>query len=227
VKGLNEAIAKLTEQVSLIVETLRVGFAERFPNEIHPIISSLADRGWFISGEVGFSSLLELKDDLGPENIALVDKQMSVWISESIHSIEESVLISFPQRIHIISAAIRAHTNKQFELSVPTLLIQAEGICLDLLGVKLFSTNYGVPVTKKVLDQLGINALTRSMLVPLLEGSGITAREADRHKYLECLNRHEILHGIDTEYANEMNSLKALSLIWYLCTILSEAVPKV
>lgn len=227
VKGVNEAIANLTEQVPRIVEALRVGFAERFPKEIHPIISSLADRGWFISGEVGFSTLLELKDVLGPENAAFVDKQMSTWISESIPSIEESVLKRFPERIRIISSAIRAHTNKQFELSVPIFLIQAEGICLELLRVKLFSTNYGVPVTKKALDRLDIGDLTRSMLVPLLEGSGITAREVDRHKYPECLNRHEILHGIDTEYANEMNSLKALSLIWYLCTILTKAVPKV
>jgi len=225
-KSFHEALANFTEQRARIVETIRNEFAERFPKEIQPIISALADRGWFISGEAGFSSLLELKDFLDQEHAEIIDLKMADWISESIPSIERSLAEDFPERLPFLSAAIRAHSDKEYELSVPIFLIQAEGICLDLLKVKLFSSSSGVPITKKAINKLEINPFTKSMLFPLLEGSGITASEHERHKYPTCLNRHEILHGIDVKYANRMNSLKALSLIWFLCTILSDVISK-
>ena len=45
--------------------------------------------------------------------------------------------------MEILSAAFKAHTAKEYELSIPVLLIQAEGICQDILSVKLFQEERG------------------------------------------------------------------------------------
>jgi hypothetical protein len=42
--------------------------------------------------------------------------------------------------------------------------------------------------------------------------------------YPEVLNRHEILHGVDVAYPSKRNSLKAISLLAYLVTMVAEEV---
>ena len=36
------------------------------------------------------------------------------------------------------------------------------------------------------------------------------------------LNRHEVLHGESVDYGTEINSLKAISLLYYIASVLGE-----
>ena len=47
-------------------------------------------------------------------------------------------------------------------------------------------------------------------------------REQDIHKFNCHLNRHEILHGINTNYGIEINSLKVISLLKYISDLLTD-----
>jgi hypothetical protein len=52
----------------------------------------------------------------------------------------------------------------------------------------------------------------------------ISANQQERKIYPEVLNRHEILHGVDVAYPSKRNSLKAISLLAYLVTMVAEEV---
>ena len=80
--------------------------------------------------------------------------------------------------MEILSAAFKAHTAKEYELSIPVLLIQAEGICQDILSVKLFQEERG-PSYQVCIRTFLNNPLTQALLS--LDGwCGITANEKER-----------------------------------------------
>jgi hypothetical protein len=98
-----------------------------------------------------------------------------------------------------------------------------------MLGVKLYSKRNGVPVTKDALDDkircLAVDKIVDVFFEPLRSGSAFSfsenemkKRRASDRNYM-VLNRHEILHGSDVAYGNEVNSLKAISQLEYLACV--------
>lgn len=126
-----------------------------------------------------------------------------------------------PLRHQILDAAFAAHESAKYELSIPVFLAQVEGMCLEVLGTKLFSTKSGVPVTRESTEALSRMELSEVLLLPLRELHGLTASKASRGNWPDAPNRHEILHGISTDYATPINSYKAISLLEYFCTFVA------
>jgi hypothetical protein len=194
---------------------------KRLPDELRPMVRDLARRGWFISGSMDMSHLRTfqaLAEDSKPEDI---DYLMSQWVREQTPDILNRCIARFPARAHILRAAALAHHEGKYELSVPILLIQVEGMCVEVLGRKLFSTKAGVPQTKSATEALVDDALSEVIFLPLREANGLTASEATRGNWPDSPNRHEILHGQSVDYATELNSLKALSLLDYFATFIA------
>ena len=219
------AFDEVGEKLTEIVNAVKIAL-DRLPPELQQLIPLLADRGWFVSDEIPVSILPTLKKQFELENFEKVDECMASCIREAAPAILASAKKEFPHRMEILSAAFKAHTAKEYELSIPVLLIQAEGICQDILSVKLFSKKKGVPVTKSALEPFLNNPLTQALLSPLMAGCGITANEKERQKYPDTLNRHEILHGIDVGYGSETNALRAISLLGYMVTTVADAASK-
>ena len=44
----------------------------------------------------------------------------------------------------------------------------------------------------------------------------------ERESLMNVLNRHEVLHGESVDYGTEINSLKAMSLLYYIASVLGE-----
>jgi hypothetical protein len=225
VEQIKAVFEDLGEQLYKILQAVKVAL-DRLPPELQQLIPLLADRGWFVSDEIPVSILPYLKKQFELKNLGRVDECMANCIREVAPSILSSAIKDFPRRTEILSAAFKAYDAKEYALSIPILLIQAEGICQDILSVKLFSKKKGVPVTKSALEPLPNDPLTEAMLSPLMTGCGITANENERQEYPNAFNRHEILHGIDVEYASEINALKAISLLGYMVTAVAEAASK-
>lgn len=150
---------------------------------------------------------------------------MESWITSSIPEIEARAVARFPNRAPIITATMVAHQRQQFELSVPVLLIQVEGMCVQEFGMKFFSTTKGVPKTKEFAESMIDGPMTEVFLLPLCQPSGLTASADYRLYYPHAINRHEILHGTNTDYPSLTNSLKAISLMDYFVSLVVKEKP--
>jgi hypothetical protein len=199
---------------------------QRLPDELRPVVRTLAERGWFISGEMGMSELRHLQRVVETTDAAQLDVEMAGWIEEQLVRIENTAAQRFPAREQILAAAFAAHRAKTYELSVPVLLIQVEGMCIEILGRKLFATKDGVPRTKDATEMLIDGAFSEVILLPLREAHGLTASEGNRSNWPEAPNRHEILHGISTDYATKLTSQKAVSLLEYFVTFVASEKAK-
>lgn len=222
------ASAQVQQKIQQFPEWL-VNFDERvaeIQKEIKSITEKLARRGWYPSNEMDLPFAYAIETAFNGENVGRVDEMMSQFVSKRLGKLNGLFAEKFPDRASILSSAIEAHRLDQYTLSVPIFLIQAEGICLDIFGVKLYSKSKkknGYPLVAEKIEQLDLDKFTAAFLHPLTEPLGISASEDYRSDYPDCLNRHLILHGIDVGYNSQTNSLKALSLLEYVATILCDA----
>lgn len=193
------------------------------PGEIRPVIHSLANLGWFPSGKMGLSEIHAFRALCDSGDKSAVGTAMIEWINGELEHIQMSASSRFPNRSHILTSAFRAHDAGQYVLSVPVLMAQVEGMCLEVVGTKLFSTKNKLPKTREKTDRFSQNALSEALLLPLRELNGFTASETQRDQWLDTPNRHEVLHGISTDYGTRENSFKTISLLEYFITFV---VPK-
>ena len=131
---------------------------------------------------------------------------------------ETQLTTAYPKRAAIFKEAFEAHRKEMYAASTTLLFTQADGICADTFGSKLlFSTEQGKgdvkqPKTRKVIESYHPDAIHMMLLESLLSGSGMSAGEKDQTMFPDSLNRHTIMHGIDTDYPSRMNSAKVISL---------------
>jgi hypothetical protein len=116
----------------------------------------------------------------------------------------------FTERWRLAEKALDHHRNGAYDASVPMALMQADGICQDLLGSKQ-EMHFFNPKPKKphFVDALTIAGMPDGLeyLRPLfsesMRKSGATGK----------LTRHGILHGRELGYDTRINSTKALVLL--------------
>ncbi|WP_263772037.1 hypothetical protein [Propionivibrio soli] len=223
-RSIGESVARVMQAFSANVLPSVVALAEgirKLPDELRPMVRSLAERGWFISGEMGMSELRHFQHLSGSSTPEEVDAMLAQWIENEIDRIYATAVQHFPKRQAILAAAFNAHRTGIYELSIPALLIQVEGMCIETLGRKLFATKGGIPRTKEVTDALIDGAFSEVIFLPLREANGFTASNDTRRNWPNSPNRHEILHGISTDYPSKLNSQKAISLLEYFVTFVA------
>jgi hypothetical protein len=146
---------------------------------------------------------------------------MSEYFTNNLNRIEDYLINVFPKRTEILSAAFKAHNQEQYYFSVPIFLIQADGICAELINNKCFfrkdrNDNKKTLIAKNIEHAYEINSFERAMLIVLESITVINASEGMRPKDRSILNRHQILHGESFDYGTKINSLKAISFINYV-----------
>lgn len=129
----------------------------------------------------------------------------------------------FSSRMHIFSAALRAHCERTYTLSVPTLLPQIEGILNEYVRVNKLEAKLGK--IEKVynavvgdIDEYPLSswAIANTLLFQL---QTITFTFTDFEiEFKKSSNnrkatRHTVLHGIATNYDKPIHSLKAFVLL--------------
>lgn len=201
------------------------------PRDLEKESISLMNRGWFIWFLDGYmNDFTEKMKYLINKNENNQDQYMNQYVSTNIDNFKLSLIDSYPNRERQIEDAFKAHELGIYYSSIPTFLAISEGIGRDLYpGIGLFakqrtnSPKAGLPKTDDLFDSIsGLEVFEESILKPLRVASEVarTINNPTTHQKT-LLNRHLIMHGNSDQYGSELNSLKAISLAYFVHKSLS------
>ncbi len=180
----------------------------------------LGENGWYIDFDMSASatSVFATKEFTEKD----LDVSLSEYFTSKLGEIEESIVAKHPRRHSIISAAFKAHRNGDYELSIPVLLTQIDGIGFETLGHSFFKRKDGIPKTTKFVEERIGESLYKGLLYPLAEDLEISRSWDDTEVDFDLLNRHMILHGRNVVYGTRLNSLKVISFMNYVVQALEK-----
>lgn len=218
---------EVRERIRLFFENLK-----QLPEDTKRFLRDLAYRGWFLTDEMTLNELavfFNLNTSQNSVDEGQIDEQMAAIVERYIHNIKNKLYERFPTRKPVLEAAFGAHEQGQYNLSIPVFLAQTDGIGAELLnGVSPFSRKTvagGVFATTAEINTLSAQVDTL-LIEPLGLRMGITANSTstERLQHSHLYNRHEVLHGISVDYGNKRNSLKAISLLGHIATVVYDVV---
>jgi hypothetical protein len=138
----------------------------------------------------------------------------------------------FANRMHIIADALEAHINGKYTLSIPALLPLVEGILTDIVGRRATRADgnisgwAGTAIETMYLDSF--RESSKDALIAFITGASVyggvdpayftpsafptwLANHGLNGK--QILQRHAILHGVQTDYDSKENSLRAFLIL--------------
>lgn len=172
------------------------------------------------------------------QDIERLEQLLAQEYRTSIEEHASQILNEYPHREFAIKPAVEAHLRKEYALSVPIFFAQADGICAETVGKHIFTGKPGgdghiSSLAKQEVDRLNLeneeggdnllNLLEIALWSPLTEPQPIAYNEIRREETnYSGLNRHRVLHGECLDYATEINSLKAFSLLSHASSLLAK-----
>jgi CYTH domain-containing protein len=187
----------------------------------------LAEKGWYIpSLEYSIALHFDLANELVNGSEGIVDDKLCKIIEKDFSQLAKNIYTLYPHRSRILKAACNAHKRKEYSLSIPIFLAQADGICKERIGHDLFKKNRYKPETAKYVDKFSHDSFMAALLAPFGVVLPISYSENQRENKKISLNRHQILHGEVYDYDTEINSYKSFSLLSYICSVLEMAEGK-
>lgn len=192
------------------------------PERTRKSLMVLAKHGWFFDPEMPIVGIREIENILENGDTESANSELMEYFSERLSEIEEDIKKKFPTRANILECAFNAHRRKEYALSIPVFLIQADGICYDLINKQLYSKKGKAPVIAEYAETITTDVFRSALLYPLTQPLPISAYAKERAEDFSDLNRHQVIHGESTDYDTEINSLKAISLLNYVSYVLSQ-----
>lgn len=186
----------------------------------------LANYGWYLN----FDSELNLPNELGQlirENkIETVDIFLIEYYKDNMDRMFNDLSAQFPERKEIFFQILTSHKQKQYFLAIPCILAQIDGICFDSTTRKFFikeKKNKEFEFLPEIAEEFAniTSSVAEAFSRPIFYQTPISSHESKLDKFPVQLNRNLIMHGIDKEYGNEKNSLKCMSLLFYLSDMLT------
>ena len=186
-------------------------------------LKAMAARDWFMDDEMPLDLItsFESRVENAPQ---AVEDELSEYYRERVDRIEEAICEAHPHRRPFLQAAFRAHRRGEYELSVPVLFAQADGIWEDECGRSLFSNRGPKSAAADYQDQRELGLLDELLLSPLSIRAPLWLSKGEREQSFDGLNRNQVMHGESVDYNTEINSLKALSFLSYINTLLQPSV---
>jgi len=183
---------------------------------VRKAVTILATNGWFVSDKIDRFDVFDLAEE---GRLTDASRTLVKYFRSHLRSIQHLLSEAFPEREQIFHQAFRAHRKKLYFLSVPIFLIQADGICFDVLGANYFRKRKRRPATADLVKDISGTPYLGAFLEPLR----IILPVSKDTRYLDSkgrdFNRHSILHGLTASYGTEINSFKSLSLVHFLSTV--------
>lgn len=182
------------------------------------IITYYMRKGWFWDFEIPVDSrTLEIFYN----EPAIFENFMKDYFNNKVEDIDQIVKDRFPERHKIISKALFCHKNMDYELSIPIIIGQVDGIFRDITGKDMFSSrdNRAEKVFEKFKKRNTNNKMLSAALTPLKEYRMLTLSFNKVKDYPHIVSRNSILHGYDINYASETNGLKTISLLNYVVRV--------
>ena len=208
-----------------VFEELQRTFRE-LPPRTQEALLLLGNHGWYMDLEMSIPELWQLKGALEKGNVLEAEHALREYFENRLEKIEISISKRFPRRARLVRAAFNAHRKREYELSIPVLLAQTDGICKEVVNQYLFIKQNKKPSTAIYVEQIATDSYKAALLSPLARTLPISASQHERSSGTNVLNRHTVLHGDSLDYGTEINSLKAISLISYVAHVLKDSDEK-
>ena len=189
---------------------------EKLPSRMKDALLLLGKHGWFIDFDMPTTGIWQLEKALRAGNAIKAEEALAAYYRKKSPEILKKLKKRFPRRAMVMDAAFTAHARGEYLLSVPVLLAQADGICQELIVCQLYAKR-GRPIAAKFVKTIAADTLRAALLYPVTQPLPLTA-PPNKRKAGE-LNRHQVLHGESVDYGNEVNSLKAISLLNYIMDV--------
>ena len=181
----------------------------------------LGERGWYIDLEMPIASIHVLSRMIVDGEVEAAENELIEYFTLRLAGIESQLRQTHPRRARLLELAFAAHHRSEFETSVPLFLIQADGLCVDLVGSQLYKRSDGVPVLATLLGRLPQGSMLADFMHPLGHPLPISHSTRSGDPPADSLNRHVILHGAAVNYGILKNSLRAVSLLNYVAAVLA------
>jgi hypothetical protein len=214
---------KIAEQFASAIKSSHDAFLQT-SQQLRAPIGFLADHGWYLSLDLPINFSVTIANLYTEGRDKEVDDQMNDFYKKAEREIEKRILSMYPLRSHILKAAFSAHRRREYELSIPAMLTQVDGICSELIGTLFFKGHNKRPASAAFADQFLENVLLSSLLEPLRRTGQISADTREAPPSPGEFNRHGILHGQIVDYGNRTNSFKVISLLSFLTETVRRAV---
>lgn len=212
-------IGNIMEQLNRSLEPIRKTFKE-LPLRTRTALLNLARFGWFIDPEMPLSQAFGLDRAIDQGNLENAQSELVEYYESNLSAIQTRLADRCPERSQIFEAAFNAHRREEFVLSIPVFLAQADGICKERIDFCFFSTSHGRPATAAFVDGIPPESYTAAALSPLTEKFELHGNSDPRSDAPGEFKRHAIMHGNSTDYGTKVNSLKAISLLSYVESVL-------
>lgn len=234
-QGVNGKFAQVLGGVQAIGAALapvlaQIGAALReMPPRLEAAVGAMARHGWYVDGDQGLDELETLRTLIDAGDTGRVDELLMAHFEGRLDAIEDALVKELPRREKILRRAIAAHRRGDYELSIPVLLIQADGACVDLTDHHFFQKSRGSQVPEVAAHIAATQGPGDALFLgPISLELPINASEKGRERIAvergwttwKELNRHQVLHGESVDYGTRLNSLKAISLLNYLVSFL-------
>jgi len=167
----------------------------------------LLKNGWLIPYDLMVKDVMLLAFQFENNQIDEADKYLIKFFKKEKKRIEKELIEKFPERTEILKEAFKAHQKGMFHSSTILFISQSDGITDNNIFMgkkfrKFAKQNESHPLAELFNSQ---NPLTSTFY-----------KERKQNKDDKNLNRHGIIHGLMLEYGTELNSFKALSLLYFV-----------
>ncbi|MDT0551721.1 hypothetical protein [Urechidicola vernalis] len=163
-----------------------------------------SEYGWYIPPFIEIRIVFELVELFDNKNVLEAENHLINYFKKNLKKIESELIESHPERKDILTEAFKAHRKKLFYSSTILFLSQADGVCDSII------------FRGREIGKIKNNDENHPIINILAEKNSLTDyynNETKNSNYFSDLNRHGVMHGISNNYGNELNSLKALSLV--------------
>lgn len=217
---INPAMQEYAEKMNRIRESI-----DLFNKNLPSYLVSIANYGWYLDFQTDLNLSVRLASDIDNNEIEKVDLCLIDYYSNNFDTIINKLKRNHNKRTKIFDEIKIGFDNEFYNMTIPLILSQIDGICYDKTK-KLFFTknskNERNPYLPKVSNELiNLNKFfMEALLAPFFNDAPIFAHEKKMDSFPVEFNRHKIMHGIDTGFGTKKNSLKSLSLLSYCEDIL-------
>lgn len=249
VTELEERINSIVQPIVNMVSEMQIKAKEIFDSidftELHEaavILQENTSRFKIIMIEIGFpphgsiplsqiSRIVSVYDENGIDYTKrMVNRYMTLFLFNEkeikIMQKEWGNAVWLQKRIEILNSIVDGHFNGYYNLTIPTILAQIEGILVE--GILTFDNTYkkiGYGEQKSFLAKVILGDTDRFSFDEEIEKiytTIILARFERGEEIKSELSRHAILHGEDVIYGTKLNSLKTILLFDYIFLKLNE-----
>lgn len=220
IRPMVEVVASIQESIGPFFVELSRALAQ-LPVRTRESLATLAQHGWYLDPEMTLPGIAEVVAGFAQGQVTEANDELTAYFDQRRETILTTLCTAFPQRATVFTSAFEAHAAGKYELSIPVLLAQADGICLELTGVQLYSKRDGKTRVSEAVATFDVDGFTAALLHPLTEVFPITFSAKERVGRSNILNRHAILHGESVDYGTHINGCKAISLLSFTAWALS------